>query len=158
MDRNSFKSEDCLFQALYQQSTPVECGANCSLFRQGDTPTGLYLLCEGEASLLMHSSVERVIGSFIADPGSILGLPAVVSKEAYTLTAIVRKGSVIRFVDKSHFEDILARNPALYPSVLSLLASEVRAARALLAGPAKGISPFTIVSQYTVTEPPKSVH
>ncbi|HWA95819.1 MAG TPA: cyclic nucleotide-binding domain-containing protein [Terracidiphilus sp.] len=158
MDPNSFKSNECLFHTLYRFSIPVEYGANCSLFRQGDHPTGLYLVCQGEASLVMFSSVESIIGSFSAGPGSILGLPAVVSKESYTLSAIVRKGSVIRFVDMTDFENILAKDPTLYPSVLSLLAAEVRAARALLSGSAKGISPFTMVSQYTVTEMQGKVH
>lgn len=153
MDRDTFKSNERLFLALHRFSTPVQYGANCSLFRQGDRAAGLYLVCEGEASLVMLSPAESIIGSFSAGPGSILGLPAVVSKEPYTLGAIVRKGSVIRFVGAEEFENVLTEDPTLYPHVLSLLAAEVRGARAILSGSAKGNSPFTMVSQYTVAEP-----
>ncbi len=158
MNRSSSKSREILFRALFRLSVPVEYSANCSLFRQGDQPTGLYLVSEGEASLVMFSSADSIIGSFTAGTGSILGLPAVVSKEPYTLSAIVRKGSIIRFVAMQDFERTLEREPTLYPSVLGLLANEVRAARALLSGSAKGISPFTMVSQYTVTERQEKEH
>ena len=67
-----------------------------------------------------------------AGPGSLLGLPGIVANEPYTLTAMARKDSVIRFVTRDDFEDVIRTEPALQLPVLQLLAAEVRSARRAL--------------------------
>ncbi len=67
-----------------------------------------------------------------AYPGSLLGLPGIVANEPYTVTAMPRKGSMIRFVTRNDFEDLLRTEPALQLPVLQLLAAEVRTARLTL--------------------------
>jgi CRP-like cAMP-binding protein len=68
-----------------------------------------------------------------AGSGSLLGLPGVIGKEPYTLTAMVRQGSEVRFVTRENFEQIVEEEPELYSSVLQVLAAEVRFARLALA-------------------------
>jgi CRP-like cAMP-binding protein len=79
------------------------------------------------------SAAGQIVRGFRAGPGSVLGLPAAVGKAPYTLTASVGRGSVVGFVPLADLTKLLQENPSLYPSVLTILASEVRAARAALA-------------------------
>jgi CRP-like cAMP-binding protein len=67
-----------------------------------------------------------------ASSGSVLGLPAVVGGEPYSLTATMRKDSEVRFVSRADFESLIQDEPSLFPSVLQVLAAEVRSARLAL--------------------------
>jgi CRP-like cAMP-binding protein len=134
MSQKCFIADGRLFQALVTRSNARPYGDFHTLFKQGEFPKGLYIIHDGEASLLMLSHTERIIASFRAGPGSVLGLPAVVGLLPYTLSAIVRKGSMVGFIALEVFNDLLREERSLYPSVLSLLAAEVRAARSTIAG------------------------
>ena len=46
---------------------------------------------------------------------------------------MVRKDSDVRFVSRNDFEELIQAEPTLYPSVLQVLATELRAARLALA-------------------------
>jgi len=134
MKQDSFVANPRLFQALVKRSKECICLDFTTLFKRGDFPEGLYILREGQASLLLLSPTDRIISSFHAGPGSILGLPAVIGLVPYTLTAIARKGSIVGFVERGTFNDLLQEEPAFYPLALSLLASEARSARLTLPG------------------------
>jgi CRP-like cAMP-binding protein len=119
--------------ALDKRSKPVSYDEGHILFSQGESPRGLYILRDGEAALIMQSPSGRVVFFLHATAGSLLGLPAVVSNEPYTLSAIVRKDSEVRFVSRDDYEELIQAEPTLYPSVLQVLATELRAARLALA-------------------------
>jgi CRP-like cAMP-binding protein len=55
----------------------------------------------------MQSPSGRVVFVLHATAGSLLGLPAVVSNEPYTLSAIVRTDSDIRFESRDDFEELI---------------------------------------------------
>jgi CRP-like cAMP-binding protein len=133
MNQNCFVADLKLFQALEKRSKSYDCKENRVIFSQGDIPGGLYIIRDGEASLVMLSPADEIISSFRAGPGSVLGLPAVVGSTPYSLHATARKGSSIGFIAQGEFNDLLREDPSLYPSVLNLLAVEVRAAREALA-------------------------
>lgn len=92
-------------------------------------PGGGYILRIGEAILTMRSDAGGVVMSLRVVSGSLLGLPAVTGNQPYSLTAMARKRSEVRFVAQSDFEYTLRIEPSLYPKVLQVLAEEVRAAR-----------------------------
>jgi CRP-like cAMP-binding protein len=102
------------------------------LFKHGDSPSGVYIVKSGEVALTMESSSGRSLRVFSAGPGSLLGLPAVVGNQPYTLTAKARKGSSIRFVTRDDFEDLIMAQPSLQFDVLRILSAEVRSARQAL--------------------------
>jgi CRP-like cAMP-binding protein len=80
----------------------------------------------------MKSPLGAAVMCFPAQSGSLLGLPAVVANEPYTLTAIAREGSEVKFVTHDDYEDITRAQPSLALMVLQVLAHEVRAARQAL--------------------------
>jgi CRP-like cAMP-binding protein len=155
MKQDSFAADSGLFQALAKRSMERPLGDSCTLFSEGEFPKGLHIIRDGEASLMMFSPSERIIACFRAGPGSVLGLPAVVGLVPYTLSAIVRKGSIVGFIELEAFNDLLREQPSLYPSVLSLLASEVRASRSALVGVKESPSSHQAIAERTfIIEPP----
>jgi CRP/FNR family transcriptional regulator len=148
MDQESFAfvADSNLIQALEKKSKQVVCGVDQVLFRQGEPPIGVYILRSGEAALIMTSEAGEVVMCLRATAGSLLGLPAIIGNEPYTLTAKARKGSDVSFVSREDFEDLMRAEPSLTLNVLKVLATEVRAAR-------KALSDFKVqTSEQTLTE------
>jgi CRP-like cAMP-binding protein len=133
MKDESFSADSRLIQALVKRSIPVACSEGRTLFNQGDTPDGVFILERGEAALLMKSDAGRIVMCLKAGSGSLLGLPGVISKEPYSLMAIIRKNSTVSFISREDFGRTIQEEPGLYPSVLKVLAAEVRFARGTLA-------------------------
>jgi len=131
---NSFVADRQLIEALEKRSQPVSCSEGRTLFKQGEAPRGVYIFKSGEAFLVMKIASGRTMKCLHAGAGSLLGLPAVIGNEPFTLTAIVRKGSEVEFVTRSDFEDAIRTEPSLYPRLLQLLATEVRSARLAILG------------------------
>jgi CRP-like cAMP-binding protein len=132
MKHESFSADSRLIQALEKRSLPVACSEGGFLFNQGDTPESLFILERGEAALVMESDAGRQVMCLEAGSGSLLGLPGVIANEPYTLSAIIRKGSVVSFISREDFEWTIQEEPGLYPSVLQMFAAEVRFARQAL--------------------------
>ena len=132
--KNSFTANRKLIVALEKRSTRVVFSSGYTLFRQGESPKGLYILCSGEASLVMKSTSGAVLMTLQVPAGSLLGLPGIVANEPYTFSASACPGSEVRFVSRQDFEDLIREEPGLYPSVLEVLAAEVRSARLALSG------------------------
>lgn len=131
---NSFIANPKLFQALEQRSVSMPCSKGRILFMQGETPIGLYLLTTGKASLIMKTEKGQEVVHLSVGSGSILGLPAIVSNEPYTLSAMAHHGSEVNFLARKDFEELIQAQPSLYPKVLEVLAAEVRSARLALTG------------------------
>jgi CRP-like cAMP-binding protein len=129
VNRDLFAADCKLIQALANRSQPISCSEARVLFKQGEAPTGLYVLQSGEATLMRETASGRAVICLRAGPGSVLGLPGIVANEPYTLTAKACKGSEVRFVTRSDFEDLLQTEPSLNFKVLQVLAAEVRSAR-----------------------------
>jgi CRP-like cAMP-binding protein len=129
---NSFIADPNLFQALEQRSIPVPCLTGRILFNQGDVPSGLYFLKTGMVSLIMKTEKGKEVVHLTVRPGSVLGLPAIVGNEPYTLSAMAHHGSEVDFVARKDFEELMQEEPCLFPKVLEILAAEVRSARFVL--------------------------
>jgi len=101
------------------------------LFRRGDEPRGLYLICSGSVSLTLDAGIfpfpTRTLG-----PGAILGLPSTISGSAYSLTAEVVDNAQLAFVPRAAVLNCLATNQQLCFEVMELLSSEISGTRAVL--------------------------
>ena len=128
-DSSSFIAEKELIEALEKRSSTVVCSESRSLFVQGGTPAGLYILRKGSASLTMESPTGGSLMSITLHPGSLLGLPALIGNEPYTLTAIAEKDAELGFVTREDFNSLMISDPSLSVRVLRVLAAEVRSAR-----------------------------
>lgn len=134
LDPSAFLADPELLDALEKQSTSIPSSEDHVLFRQGDAPTGLFILNKGEVSLTMTSATGETVMSVQAGAGSLLGLPGLIGNEPYTLTAIAHGGAELRFVTREDFTGMMGANPRLSLKALQVLAAELRSARhALLA-------------------------
>ena len=68
------------------------------IFFEGQTPRGVYILCQGRTKLMATTSDGRSLIVKIAQPGDILGLHAVVSGKPYELTVETLQPSRLAFI------------------------------------------------------------
>ena len=128
-DSSAFIAEQELIDALAKRSASVSCAEDRVLFKQGESPAGLYILRKGRAVLSMQSATGVQVMSVTAFPGSLLGLPALVGNEPYTLTATALKGAALGYVAREDFASLMLTEPNIAMRVLRVLAAEVRTAR-----------------------------
>jgi CRP-like cAMP-binding protein len=132
LDPSAFLADPELIRALDARSTPVPCESDRVLFRQGDPPVGLYILHQGAVTLSMVSDDGKSLFAVQAQPGSLLGLPGLVSSEPYSLSATAGAGSQVNLVSRGEFTALMDADPALSLKILQVLAAEVRSARRAL--------------------------
>jgi CRP-like cAMP-binding protein len=132
LDSSAFVADPELIQALHHHATPLACDTDRLLFRQDDPAVGVYILHQGVVTLTMISRDNRPIFSMNVVPGSLLGLPALVSDQPYSLSAIARSGARVSFVSRADFFSLMHAQPALSIRMLQVLAAEVRTARQAL--------------------------
>jgi len=128
----TFPSDPALFKALALHARRIRCEEDRLLFAQRDEPIGLFLVRSGTVQAVVHSDDDGVVAVFHADPGSVLGLPAVASNRPYSLSALARQGSDVAFLSKDDFDMLVADEPGIQMAILRVLAAEVQTARALL--------------------------
>jgi len=133
LDPTAFLAEPGLLQALDKRATPVVCDDDRVLFRQGDPPVGLYILHKGEVTITMNAGSDEAEYSCQASGGSVLGLPGLIGKQPYSLTAIAHRGAQVGFIARSDFEALMQSDQPLLLLVLQVLAAEVRSARLAIA-------------------------
>ena len=134
LDSSAFVAEPELIRALSVRAQTVDCDQDRVLFQQGDEPVGLYILQAGEVLVSMDSPCGDEAISFCANPGSLLGLPGVVSNSGYSLSAVARRGSQVSFVSRDDFASMMLSEPQLSLMILRMLANEVRTARMAITG------------------------
>ena len=129
LDPSAFLAAPDLIQALEKRSSPLACAQYHVLFKQGDPPSGLFVLNAGEATLTMTSPTGKIITKVTASAGSLLGLPGLIGNEPYSLTAIAKPGAQLSFITRDNFAMLMQSEPSLALKILQVLAAEVRSAR-----------------------------
>ena len=129
----AFVADPQLIQALEEQATCRSYDEERLLFRQGEAPSGLYIVCAGPVRLSMFSKTGKEVMSLEAPSGSLLGLPGLISSEPYTLSAVAGKGARLCYIEGHDFMNLMESNPQLSMKILQVLAAEVRSARRTLA-------------------------
>jgi CRP-like cAMP-binding protein len=132
IDTSAFVADPELIRALDARSVPVVCDTDRLLFQQDEPSVGVYVLHEGEATLTMDSNSGRELFSVQVAAGSLLGLPAVVGNQPYSLSAVAHAGARVSFVSRADFTAIIKADPLLSMKIVHVLAAEVRTARRAL--------------------------
>ena len=128
---SAFVADPDLIRELEKRSRPVASGTDRVLFREGDEPTGVFILRKGTARLTSRSQGAAML-SIRAGAGSLLGLPAVIGTKPYTLTAEALEGAELSMLTCEDFVNLMNTQPSLSFRVLQVLAEEVRFARETL--------------------------
>src|SRR5579872_2487163 len=105
-DPTAFVADPELVTALERRGTKVPCETDRVLFRQGDPAVGLYVVHAGVVTLTMHAASIQIL-KIETGPGSLLGLPAIVGNQPYSLTAEAQQGAKIKFLSRDEFTALM---------------------------------------------------
>ena len=129
-----------LCEEIEKLSGPILKRAGEILFREGESPGDAFFVKTGEVALTMRVS-GGAVWAVRAKKGSLVGLPAVVGNEPYSMTAKAILDSQICQISHDDFQRLMQQNPRFCCNILQILAAEVHAARkalsTLLIGPGK---------------------
>jgi CRP/FNR family cyclic AMP-dependent transcriptional regulator len=78
-----------------------------TLFLEGQTGRGVFILCSGRVKLSTSSIDGRTLIVRLSEPGEVLGLPATVTGTPYELTAEVIEPTQANFVSREDFLSFL---------------------------------------------------
>ena len=96
------------------------------LFRQGDWGDSVYIVKSGEVTLTIKAEDNEV--QIRAGRGSLLGLPAIIRNEPYTMTAKASLDAEIFRLSSDAFNNLIDTEPGMQQGALRILAGEVRVA------------------------------
>jgi CRP/FNR family cyclic AMP-dependent transcriptional regulator len=74
-----------------------------TLFVEGQSPRGVFILCNGRVKLSTSSADGRTLILRISEPGEVLGLPATVTGKPYELTAEGIEPTQANFISRQDF-------------------------------------------------------
>jgi CRP/FNR family transcriptional regulator, cyclic AMP receptor protein len=74
-----------------------------TLFVEGQSPRGVFVLCSGRVKLSTSSADGRTLILRISESGDVLGLPATVTGKSYELTAEVIEPTQANFIAREDF-------------------------------------------------------
>src|ERR1700674_4927059 len=81
-----------------------------TLFVEGQSPRGVFVLCSGRVKLSTSSADGRTLILRMSESGEILGLPATVTGKPYELTAEVIEPTQANFIARNDFLRFLSEN------------------------------------------------
>lgn len=74
-----------------------------TIFAEGESPRGIYILCQGQIKLSMMDSEGKTLIVAVAEPGDVLGLHAAITGESHELTAETLQPCQLNFVGRTDF-------------------------------------------------------
>lgn len=90
-------------QKLDEITTSATYPKGATLFVQGQTGRGVFILCTGHVKLSTSSADGKALILKIAEPGDILGLPSTVSGRPYEASADVLEPCQANFISRADF-------------------------------------------------------
>jgi CRP/FNR family cyclic AMP-dependent transcriptional regulator len=90
-------------QALSAITSAAVYPKGATLFVEGQSPRGVFVLCSGRVKLSTSSADGRTLILRMSDAGEVLGLPATVTGKPYELTADVIEPAQANFIAREDF-------------------------------------------------------
>ncbi|HEU5291551.1 MAG TPA: Crp/Fnr family transcriptional regulator, partial [Cyclobacteriaceae bacterium] len=115
---------------------------NQELFREGALPNTVFILKKGKIKIFQttENGNEQIV--YIYEPGDIFGYRPLLCNERHPVTAKALEESLLIFIPRSRFQDLLERSPVLSRILLKNLSSEFSV----------WINYITTFAQYSVKE------
>lgn len=98
------------------------------LFVQGDSPRGIYILCDGQAKLSASSREGRNVTLRHVSPGEVLGISSVIANTPLPATAETLGPVQVSFVPRPDFLRFLRTHPEVSGRVAEHLSMELHKA------------------------------
>ena len=110
-------------EKIAQQGKVVQHEPGHTIMTEGRTALGFHLLLEGEAEILVHGEVRKVVG-----PGDYVGEIAVIDGKPRSATVRARGAVKAWAISDTAFKTLLEKEPGLALAVLRGLCSRIREA------------------------------
>jgi CRP/FNR family cyclic AMP-dependent transcriptional regulator len=96
------------------------------LFREGQQPRGVHVLCEGRAKVSIASAEGKTLVLRIAEPGDLLGVNAALTGQPYDATVEALERCRIDFISREHLLKLLDRDKRACLGVAQALGHTLR--------------------------------
>src|SRR4051794_6842211 len=116
----SCPSKDCIFcsslsqetlDRLEREKTTVKYSKGQCVYFEGSVPSGVYCIYQGKVKIIKQSPDGKEQIVYLAKAGDLLGTKDLMSIKEYTTTVCTIEDSVICYIPKSIFLDLLDKNP-----------------------------------------------
>jgi len=98
------------------------------LFVEGESPRGIFVLCQGRVKLSVCSGTGKTLIFKIAETGAVLGLCATINGQPYELTAETLDTCQLKFVRREDFLRFLSEHKDAWLGIARYLLDEYSAA------------------------------
>jgi CRP/FNR family transcriptional regulator len=98
------------------------------IFVEGQTPRGVFVLCQGRVKLTSTNREGRTFILRIVEPGEILGLHEIVTDKAHELTVETLQPSQLAFISRNDFLPFLKQHGDLCLHVAQQLSDDCQSA------------------------------
>lgn len=98
------------------------------IFNEGQRPSGIYVIYQGKVKIhkLGPNAKEQIVR--LAKEGDVLGYRSLISGDLYNATAETLEDSMLCFLSKETFFNLLANNSSVSTNLLKLLSENLAAA------------------------------
>ncbi|MCF8298391.1 MAG: Crp/Fnr family transcriptional regulator [Saprospiraceae bacterium] len=92
-----------------------------TIFHEGKTPTGIYCLSSGKVKIYKHGKDGKEQIVRFVTPGEFLGIRSILGGKSYSASSTTLEDSVICFITKSDFFNILKKYPKISNQLIAFL-------------------------------------
>jgi CRP-like cAMP-binding protein len=113
-----------LYDALEQRCEKVRKAKPTVLFRRGEQAFGMFLILRGTVGLDFGVDSSSGLASTYG-PGTLVGLPATLTKRNYSMTATVTGDAELGFLTTQVLESLLREHPEFCRELLEILGAKL---------------------------------
>ena len=131
IDRWNFTTKSVLnvlsegeYASLFSHQSNLQYGKGEVVFREGTVPSGIFIIRKGKIKKYKTDRDGREQIVYVAGEGELIGYHAVLSEERYPDSAATLEQSLLSFIPKEDFLDILQRSPDFSHRLLKALSHE----------------------------------
>jgi CRP-like cAMP-binding protein len=111
-------SDATLQTILEERGEKIRMPKGTVLFRRGAKATGMFLVLTGKLSLDFGTGSALTLSY---GPGTLVGLPATVTRRNHSMTATVKEDAQLGFWSPEALDSLLRDRPGLYQDLLTIL-------------------------------------
>ena len=103
--------------------------AGATIFSEGDSSHGCYLVVRGALRLTLESRNSDPMFEALADEGCLVGLPATINGHRYSLTCVAASDVELAYISRQDITTLMKRQPDAAFMLLDFLSNEVQTGR-----------------------------
>jgi CRP-like cAMP-binding protein len=119
----TFIGPERVFEKLRALCTERTVEGSTVLFGQGEAPKEVVLVLHGEIALTPDASEPTLCR--IAGTGAVLGVPAILGRKCYSVTAVAVSKCIIAIMPRERFLAALPTDPEMTLGIVRMLAEEI---------------------------------